>query len=707
MQPPIAPGTILQNRYHLIRLLGQGGFGRTYLAEDRGRFDELCAIKEYIPPPSGAYALEKSKELFEREANILYQIQHPQVPQFRAVFEADGRFFLIQDYVEGKTYSDLLAQRTAMGYGFTSGEVRTFLEKLLPVLAHIHDRGMVHRDISPDNIILRDQDLAPVLIDFGVVKEIVGPMQPTPAGQGTTVGKLGYAPGEQVQMGKAYPSSDLYSLGVTAIVLMTGKQPNQLKDPKGQWQWQRYVTSTDPLLLEVLEKLLQAKPGDRLQSAQAVLQALGVPLETIVPPEPVHPPITPPTPADSPAPVPPATTLDPHKTSPEKTLVDGVSPSQYTATKNQNTRRTPSSPNVPPATSSFLDDPVAVIAAGVSIVALAGIASWALVRIVLSPQSDLPPPPSPTPLVVASGTPMATFETPRPTPSTQATPLEPITYQQTLELAPNQPQRLEKRLTEYETQTYMFEGQAQQGFTAYIAGEGVLMTIAGPDQKPLDDRADRVSTWTGTLPTTGDYRIILKPVDGLREAAYSLELTLDIVPTPPPSSSPPDPPPRLLEQTLILSPGNNPITLTGETNNVQSQRYWFNLQQGHILEAQVMAGSSRLNLFFPNGEPVPRVAQTRQASFTVPYSGLYFVDVTSDRFSSFGINLQVKLPTPSAPPRPSPPPTPSIQPSPSPSTAPSPSPIPNPTITIIPAITPTPDSTSISPDTPTPEQDQG
>jgi serine/threonine protein kinase len=110
MEPPIASGTILQNRYHLITVLGQGGFGRTYLAEDQGRFNEPCALKELIPPET-AYALDKSKELFQREATTLYQIKHPQVPEFRANFEQDGRLFLVQDYVEGKTYRDLLNER--------------------------------------------------------------------------------------------------------------------------------------------------------------------------------------------------------------------------------------------------------------------------------------------------------------------------------------------------------------------------------------------------------------------------------------------------------------------------------------------------------------------------------------------------------------------------------------------------------------------
>ncbi|MGL4617460.1 MAG: protein kinase domain-containing protein, partial [Chroococcidiopsis sp.] len=104
LQPPLQLGTVLQNRYRVDRVLGQGGFGRTYLAEDLGRFNELCALKELIPAQADNYALEKSQQLFQREAAILYQIQHPQVPQFRATFEEDRRLFLVQDYVAGKTY---------------------------------------------------------------------------------------------------------------------------------------------------------------------------------------------------------------------------------------------------------------------------------------------------------------------------------------------------------------------------------------------------------------------------------------------------------------------------------------------------------------------------------------------------------------------------------------------------------------------------
>ncbi|NES90383.1 protein kinase, partial [Okeania sp. SIO2B9] len=156
MQPPIPVGTILQNRYRLINILGQGGFGRTYLAEDTGRFNERCALKEFIPLQTNTYAVTKSQELFSREAAILYQIQHPQIPKFRATFEENQRLFLLQDYIEGKTYRSILQERQITDSLFSEAEVLTFLQQILPVLAHIHSFGIIHRDISPDNIIRRE-----------------------------------------------------------------------------------------------------------------------------------------------------------------------------------------------------------------------------------------------------------------------------------------------------------------------------------------------------------------------------------------------------------------------------------------------------------------------------------------------------------------------------------------------------------------------
>ena len=123
MQPAISVGTLLQSHYRIVQLLGQGGFGRTYLAEDEGRFNERCAIKEFVPSKDEDRFSDKATQLFKREASVLYQISHPQIPQFRATFEEEERLFLVQDYVDGHTYNEVLNQRRAEGYTFSETEI--------------------------------------------------------------------------------------------------------------------------------------------------------------------------------------------------------------------------------------------------------------------------------------------------------------------------------------------------------------------------------------------------------------------------------------------------------------------------------------------------------------------------------------------------------------------------------------------------------
>ncbi|MEO1446287.1 MAG: protein kinase, partial [Cyanobacteria bacterium J06635_11] len=131
MQSAVPTGTILQSHYRIVQLLGQGGFGRTYLAEDQGRFNERCAIKEFVPIRGEDKFSDKATQLFAREASVLYQISHPQIPKFRATFEEDERLFLVQDYVEGPTYHEVLNQRREQGRTFSETEVRQFLQQLL------------------------------------------------------------------------------------------------------------------------------------------------------------------------------------------------------------------------------------------------------------------------------------------------------------------------------------------------------------------------------------------------------------------------------------------------------------------------------------------------------------------------------------------------------------------------------------------------
>jgi serine/threonine-protein kinase len=283
MPANIFAGLILGDRYRVIRELGHGGFGRTYLAEDIDRFNEACVLKEFAPQVQGTYALQKSEELFEREAGVLYKLRHPQIPRFRELFRANlgdrGYLFLVQDFVEGYTYRQLLEARRQTSL-FSEAEIIQLFEQLLPVLHYIHTNSVIHRDISPDNLILRSLDQLPVLIDFGGVKQVaaVAASQYKESGVAsgeaiaTRLGKVGYAPEEQMQSGYASPHSDLYALAMTAMVLLTGREPLELlSQPFYTWQQQFSLSSA---LAAVLMKMLSPQSGDRFQSALEVLQAL-------------------------------------------------------------------------------------------------------------------------------------------------------------------------------------------------------------------------------------------------------------------------------------------------------------------------------------------------------------------------------------------------------------------------------------------------
>lgn len=276
----IASGTLIDSRYIIQKMLGQGGLGRTYLAYDTRRFNEPCVLKEFAPFGTGSDGIEKCRDLFKREAKILHKLEHPQIPRFLACFEGEGRLFLVQEYVNGKTYSSLLQERQINGQTFSEDEVIFWLKKLLPVLEYVHEHQVIHRDISPDNIMLPEGGDLPVLIDFGVGKqitEISGPSKINKtafAGNMSLVGKVGYAPREQISLGLCSPSSDIYALGVTAIVLLTGKNPSHLMDRYSlDWNWRFYANISDAFAL-ILNTMLADTPKARYQTTKEVLTEL-------------------------------------------------------------------------------------------------------------------------------------------------------------------------------------------------------------------------------------------------------------------------------------------------------------------------------------------------------------------------------------------------------------------------------------------------
>lgn len=265
---------LLRNRYRVIKPIGQGGFGKTYLAVDEDMLQTSCAIKQFSPQAQGTKALEKAISLFNQEAVRLHHLgDHPQIPTLLAYFEHDKRLYLVQQFIEGQNLH-YEAQRQG---GFNEEKVRQVLLDILPVLKFIHARNVIHRDITPANIIRREIDGKLVLIDFGIAKQLTtdsGTAQP-----GTRIGTEGFAPLEQLRSGQVYPASDLYSLGATCIYLMTQMKPDSLYNPlDGRWIWQDYLLKkgrkVSDRLAQILDKMLQDLVSYRYQSAEQVLQDL-------------------------------------------------------------------------------------------------------------------------------------------------------------------------------------------------------------------------------------------------------------------------------------------------------------------------------------------------------------------------------------------------------------------------------------------------
>lgn len=276
----LSPGTLVSDRYWVERTLGYGSCGCTYLVQDKEDSERPYVLKEFAPTDTRESVIQKSYSLFEQEAQVLCKLRHSQIPQCFGSLEDDGRLFLVQEYIDGKTYCELLNEHLERGEPFSEAEIIEWLNDLLPVLDYIHSNRIVHRDISPDNIMLPKGGEKPVLIDFGVVKQVmtqIGSHITNPPGSslgGTLVGKAGYSPPEQLRLGQCYPNSDLYALGVTALVLLSGKHPSELCDGYSlKWQWRKYV-KLNSYLGQIFDKMLAEIPKDRFRSARQVMAVL-------------------------------------------------------------------------------------------------------------------------------------------------------------------------------------------------------------------------------------------------------------------------------------------------------------------------------------------------------------------------------------------------------------------------------------------------
>jgi serine/threonine protein kinase len=278
--------TMSINLYPIIKQLGEGGFGTTYLATNTLMPSRpYCVVKQLVPTSNDPRIQQLIQERFRQEAIVLENLSkgsNGRIPTLYHYFVEQGEFYLVQEHVDGQTLTDKVRERGK----FTELQVRQLLTDLLPTLSYVHQKGIIHRDIKPDNIMVRYSDEKPILIDFGAVKEIMGTVMTASenTGRSIVIGTPGFMPVEQMSGRPAY-ASDIYALGLTAIYLLTGKMPQEIETDShsGNVNWQVYAQNISPQLKEVLNKSIQPVLSYRYSNAQEMLQALNNPVATQVP----------------------------------------------------------------------------------------------------------------------------------------------------------------------------------------------------------------------------------------------------------------------------------------------------------------------------------------------------------------------------------------------------------------------------------------
>jgi serine/threonine-protein kinase len=267
-------GKLLDRRYQVTQVLGAGGFGKTYLAQDTRRpGNPICVVKQLKPLSSEPSFLETARRLFTSEGETLEQLgSHDQIPRLLAYFEEDQEFYLVQEYIEGHT----LTQELQPGQQWQEHRVIELLTQILGILEFVHNHGVIHRDIKPDNLIRRNSDQKLVLVDFGAVKQIHTQMASAygQASNTVAIGTPGYMASEQAR-GQPRPSSDIYALGIIGIQALTGLTTMQMQEDlsTGELLWEHLV-SVSRGLAAIITRMVRYHFKDRYQSATEALQAL-------------------------------------------------------------------------------------------------------------------------------------------------------------------------------------------------------------------------------------------------------------------------------------------------------------------------------------------------------------------------------------------------------------------------------------------------
>ncbi|MFN7414461.1 MAG: protein kinase domain-containing protein [Dolichospermum sp.] len=284
-------GTTIGGRYCITTRLGQGGFGTTYLAKDTQLpGSPVCVVKHFTPLTTKPEQLQKAQELFEREAGILQELNHPQIPRLLAFFTENQQFFIVQEFIKGHDLTKELPP-TSTNTNISEAFVIKLLKDILEVLEYIHGESVIHRDLKPSNVMRQEIDNKIVIIDFGIVKpvkpinnqeddtQIIGNElinQDNGNYNPTRFGTKGYAPREQGE-GKPEFNSDIFSLGMIVIQALTEIEAKDINNDNNNqeisWRYYSKIKVSDQLA-DILDKMVKSDHRDRYQTVTEVLTAL-------------------------------------------------------------------------------------------------------------------------------------------------------------------------------------------------------------------------------------------------------------------------------------------------------------------------------------------------------------------------------------------------------------------------------------------------
>ncbi len=545
------PAKVLDGRYKLIKQIGVGGFGHTFIARDMRRpGSPPCVVKQLKPASDDPNFIREARRLFNTEAETLEKLgRHDQIPQLLAYFEEDKQFFLVQEFIEGRSLHDelkaplpeasdldnepqdkILAELQNIGAPtrdkqISEVEVLQILKNVLEVLEFVHSEGVIHRDIKPDNLIRRKKDRKIVLIDFGAVRAMQDANTQLTANENgesrftVTIGTPGYMPSEQCA-GRPTYSSDIYALGMVAIKALTGYAPTDIpSDPAtGELVWRDKAQVSNGLAM-VLTRMVRYHYTQRYQSVREVNQGIAT-FATMTEVE-------------------RQATTSKIVRSTILTSTSQLASSSSAASNISNsssTRRRTVTNNAPASANSGV-----LFLFGGLLAVVAVIAAFALPAMMRNKQTS----------VIVNNPPVAPIQTTSTEASPNVIPASNEPVNQTINLEANKESLIiPNKISGSATHTYTVQAKSGQILSAAITGNGLSITVLNSQGLALPDAAN-VASVDVPITTDGAYLVQLRSIAGNTEVPYQLKLGLKDKTIAQPTSTP------------LTSPSVSPTPTTG------------------------------------------------------------------------------------------------------------------------------------------------